>query len=103
MPQELIDQLASLGISGLFFVMWWFERAERSRLSASNAAATQRSDRQAELNDQILNVIRENADAAAALREELRAGFQVQRELLERISRQLDVERMPLWRAPPAV
>lgn len=71
MSPELIEQLPSLGISGLLFVMWWMERQERGRNWNGMQEALKCAAAGADLNEEILKVIRANTEALTALRAEL--------------------------------
>jgi hypothetical protein len=90
MLDEVAKQAVSLGISGLLFVMWWFERQERTRSTSSVQQALQYTSRMSEVNEQLLDVIRANTDALAALREELRTHRMLETDWLSRVSRQLE-------------
>jgi len=90
MLDEIARQAVSLGISGLLFVMWWFERQERTRSSSSVQQALQYTNQVSDVNEQLLNVIRANTDALAALREELRTHRMLETDWLNRVSRQLE-------------
>lgn len=90
MLDEIASQAVSLGISGLLFVMWWFERQERTRNVAGVHQALQYMHQMSEVNEQLLDVIRANTDALAALREELRTHRRLETDWLNRVSRQLE-------------
>ena len=90
MLNEIAKQAVSLGIAGLLFVMWWFERQERTRGAVGAQQALQYTDRMSDVNEQLLDVIRANTDALAALREELRTHRLLETEWLNRVSRQLE-------------
>jgi hypothetical protein len=90
MLDEIAKQAVSLGIAGLLFVMWWFERQERTRGAVGVQQALHYTDRMSEVNEQLLDVIRANTDALAALREELRTHRLLETEWLNRVSRQLE-------------
>ena len=90
MYDMVVKQALSLGISGLLFVMWWFERQERARNMAGTQEALQRGHQIAEINEQLLDVIRANTEALAALREELRTHRRIETDWLNRVSRQLE-------------
>jgi len=90
MVDEIARQAVSLGISGLLFVMWWFERQERTRSAGSVQQALQYTHQLADVNGQLLDVLRANTDALAALREELRTHRLLETEWLNRLSRQLE-------------
>jgi hypothetical protein len=90
MSPEALTQLSSLGISGLLFVMWWLERQERSRSSAGLREAVQHAGQIADVNRNVLDVIRANTEALAALREELRMHRATEAECLTRLTHQLD-------------
>jgi hypothetical protein len=88
--QAVIEQLPSLGVAGLLFVMWWYERQERVR----SGTATQQSQCQAthllDINDHLLDVIRTNTAALAALREEFRTHRETAAAWFDRLGRQLE-------------
>ena len=90
MLDEIAKQAVSLGISGLLFVMWWFERQERTRNALSTQQALQYTNQMCDVNEQLLDVIRANTDALAALREELRTHRMLETDWLNRVSRQLE-------------
>jgi hypothetical protein len=90
MLDEIARQAVSLGISGLLFVMWWFERQERTRNVAGVQQALQHTHQISAVNEQLLDVIRANTDALAALREELRTHRRLETDWLNRVSRQLE-------------
>jgi hypothetical protein len=90
MFDEIARQAVSLGIPGLLFVMWWFERQERTRSAAGVQQALQFTHQMSEVNEQLLDVIRANTDALAALREELRTHRRLETDWLNRVSRQLE-------------
>lgn len=90
MLDEIAKQAVSLGIAGLLFVMWWFERQERTRSTAGVQQALQYTNQISDVNEQLLDVIRTNTDALAALREELRTHRMLETDWLNRVSRQLE-------------
>jgi hypothetical protein len=73
MLDQWMHQLASLGVSGLLFVMWWIERQERTSCQAGLQEALKHTATIAQLNSQLLDVVRSNTEALTGLREELRA------------------------------
>ena len=73
MFEQVVQQLPSLGVSGLLFVMWWIERQERTRSQEGLSEALRHTAAIASLNSQLLDVVRANTEALTALREELRA------------------------------
>lgn len=87
---EILQHLPSLGISGLLFVMWWYERQERARTAAGVQEALKYTSQIADINNHLLDVIRANTDALSALREELRSHRMTETEWLGRLSRQLE-------------
>jgi hypothetical protein len=87
---SVTQQLASFGIAGLLFIMWWHERQERTRSALAANGAAQHATHLADLNEHLLTVVRTNTDALAALREELRSQRVAEAEMLSRISRQLE-------------
>ena len=90
MLDEVLQHLPALGVSGLLFVMWWFERHERLRSQNVTREAASYTIRVLEINDHLLDVIRSNTEALTALREELRAHREAEREWFGRLSRQLE-------------
>ena len=90
MGAEMLPELSSFGIAGLLFVMWWAERQERARTSAGLREALQYAGQIAEVNKNLLDVIRANTEALAALREELRSHRTTEAEWLSRVARRLD-------------
>lgn len=93
---ELLSELPSLGIAGLLFVMWWLERQERARSTDGLRAALEQAGRIADINQNLLDVIRANTEALAALREELRAHRGSETEWLARLTQQLaELARRP--------
>ncbi len=95
MLSELWQQLPTLGVSGLLFVMWWYERAERVRGAGVAQEATSQAGRVREINDHLLDVIRSNTEASIALREELRVHRETETEWMGRLSRQLENLELP--------
>lgn len=89
MPAELLESLGSLGIAGLLFVMWWYERQERSRTGAGLEQAAQQTGRVIEMGQQLLEVVRSNTEAITALRSELRAHRASEADWVHRLSSQL--------------
>lgn len=87
---ELLTQLPSLGISGLLFVMWWVERQERTRGTAGLREALQYAGQVADVNHNLLDVVRANTEALTALREELRSHRATEAEWLTRLTHQLE-------------
>jgi hypothetical protein len=87
---EVLTQLPSLGISGLLFVMWWVERQERTRSTAGLQDALQYAVQVAEVNKNLVDVIRANTEALTALREELRSHRATEAEWLTRLAHQLE-------------
>lgn len=90
MLDPLWQHLPSLGIAGLLFVMWWYERQERVRGAQVTQEGVAHSVRLAEINGRLLDVIRSNTEAFVALREELRMHRETQTEWMGRLSRQLE-------------
>lgn len=95
MLTELWQQLPTLGVSGLLFVMWWFERVERVRSASTAQEATSHAGRVLDINDHLLDVIRSNTEASIALREELRVHRETETEWMNRLSRQLENIELP--------
>lgn len=90
MIDAIATQAASLGISGLLFVMWWYERQERVRNAVKAREARSYADQVADVNDRLLDVIRANTDALAALREELRSSRISETEWRNRLMQRLE-------------
>ncbi|MBW7904569.1 MAG: hypothetical protein LC135_08125 [Phycisphaerae bacterium] len=86
----MLAQLPSLGVSGLLFVMWWFERQERTKGGQQARDAVEYARRTADVSRQLIDVVRANTDALAALREELRSQRGFQTEWLSRLTQQLE-------------
>ena len=87
---DVVAQLPSLGIAGLLFVMWWHERLERVRGRDAQLEATRGAAQLADMNDRLVDVLRENTAALTGLREELRSQRLAQTELLGRICQRLE-------------
>ena len=90
MLDAITTQALSLGISGLLFVMWWYERQERTRSAGNVREALQYMNQISDVNDHLLDVIRANTDALAALREELRSSRISETEWRSHLTQQLD-------------
>jgi hypothetical protein len=90
MLEQITTQLPSLGISGLLFIMWWYERQERTRSASATQEALKYTSQMADVNDHLLDVIRGNTEALSALREELRSHRLTETEWLSRLSRQIE-------------
>jgi hypothetical protein len=90
MIDEVMRQLPSLGVSGLLFVMWWFERADRTRFAAGMKESHESLSQIARINEQLLGVIRSNTAAMTSLQDELRAHRASELEWLKRLSRQVE-------------
>jgi hypothetical protein len=90
MLPEIISQLPSLGIAGLLFVMWWVERQERAGSTAGLREALHHAGQSAEINQNLLDVIRANTEALTALREELRAHRATETQWVTRLTEQLE-------------
>lgn len=88
-PGELFEPFASLGIAGLLFVMWWYERQERHRSGAGMEQAVQQTTRVIEMSQQLLEVVRSNTEAITALRSELRSHRASEADWVHRLSNQL--------------
>jgi len=84
-------QAASLGVAGLLFVMWWYERQERVRTGVAVRDTERYAEQVAEVNTHLLDVIRANTDALAALREELRSSRIAENEWRMRLMQRLEV------------
>jgi len=107
MLEDVARYTLSFGISGLLFVMWWYERKERVQQASDAQRAHDDGQRLAELNGRLLDVIRTNTEALVALREELRWQRQSEPEWTQRLVRQLEqvCERLvgrPRWAARAA-
>lgn len=89
MLDEALKQALSFGISGLLFVMWWFERQERVKSNGGIAEALQYSQQVAEVNERLLEVVKANTEALTGLREELRAR-QIEMDWLTRAAKALE-------------
>lgn len=95
MLEGVWQHLTSFGVAGLLFVMWWYERQERVRNVSTLQHAGCKSERLLEVNEQLLGVIRSNTEAFIALREELRAHRENEREWMSRLSHQLEALEIP--------
>jgi hypothetical protein len=89
MVDEVLKQALSFGISGLLFVMWWFERQERVKNNGGIAEALQYSQQVAEVNERLLEVVKANTEALTGLREELRTR-QIEVDWLTRIAKAME-------------
>ena len=89
MSPELLSQLPSLGVAGFLFGMWWIERQERTRGGTALGEALQYAGQVAEINKHLLDAIRGNTEALAALREELHSHRAWEAEWLTRLTEQL--------------
>jgi len=89
-PEQIVTHVLSLGVSGLLFVMWWFERQERMRNSTAVRDADAYAGRLTQVNEQVLDVLQANTEALVGLREELRTSRAFEREWRERLSRHLE-------------
>ena len=90
MLNAIATQALSLGISGLLFVMWWYERQERTRNATDVREALQYMDQISDVNGHLLDVIRANTEALAALREELRSFRVAEAEWRKHLVQQLE-------------
>lgn len=90
MSPELIAQLPSLGISGLLFVMWWMERADRVKAAESLRDSAQTAAQMVAITDRLLEVIRSNTTALTELRDELRSHRAAEIEWRSKLARQLE-------------
>ena len=90
MLDDVWRHLPSLGVAGLLFVMWWFERHERTRGTSALQEAVSRASQVVEINDHLLDVVRCNTEALIGLREELRSHRETETEWMGRLSRQLE-------------
>ena len=90
MPEEIWTQVLSLGVSGLLFVMWWFERQERARSATAVRELAALGDRMGAVNEQFVGVIQANTEALTALRAEIRSHRIFETDWLERLAKQLD-------------
>ncbi len=91
MLDAVVEQIPSLGIAGLLFVMWWYERQERVRTSRAVEASQSHAAQLIDINDRLLDVIGTNTAALTALREELRSQRETEAEWFARLSHQLEV------------
>lgn len=90
MPPQFPAELASFGIAGLLFVMWWIERQERLKALTTCTDAERYAVQAAEANRSLLDVVRANTEALAALREELRSHRANESEWLGRLMHQIE-------------
>ena len=87
---QILNYAVSLGISGLLFVMWWFERQERTRASATVHDATLLTQHLTGVNDKLLEVIQQNTEALTALRSEIHSHRMFEADWIKRLSLQLE-------------
>ena len=90
MTEAIVQQLPSLGISGLLFVMWWHERQERVRGAGASRDVAEVARLTSDVNRSLMDAVRANTEALAALREELRSHRVAETEMLSRLSRQIE-------------
>jgi hypothetical protein len=90
MLDEVARYALSFGISGLLFVMWWYERKERAQHAVELVQSQENGRRVAELNGRLLDVIQANTEALVALREELRWQRQSEPEWAERLVQRIE-------------
>lgn len=88
--EEILRQAISLGISGLLFVMWWHERAERIQTGNGLADAARDKTALTDVTANLVGVIRSNTEMLSALREELRSHRQSEAQWLGAIFERLD-------------
>ena len=89
MPSELLQQLPSLGIAGVLFVMWWLERQERAKAETGLRDAAAQTARVVAVSEQLLAVVKSNTEALTALRIELHAQRNQTADWMERLTRAL--------------
>lgn len=87
---ELLEQLPSLGVAGLLFVMWWYERAERLRSAQMQLETTSALSRVNQINAHLLDVIQQNTEALVALREALHTHRLQEADWVARLTQQLE-------------
>lgn len=87
MAPDVWSQIPSLGVCGVLFVMWWFERQDRLRSAAAEKQVRAQAADVAALNEHLLNVVRSNTEAMVALRDELRTLREMQMQILGRVER----------------
>ncbi|RMF71780.1 MAG: hypothetical protein D6744_17500 [Planctomycetota bacterium] len=87
---EVAQQAMSLGIAGLLFVMWWYERAERIKSAGAAQKLRGEANRIGELSERLLSVVRANTEALVALRETLHGQHEALREWISRLGQQVD-------------
>lgn len=90
MPTELLTQLSSLGIAGLLFVMWWYERQERVQQLQKLDDADEAEVRVERLSEELLRVVRANTEAITELRAELRAHRASEADWIRRLTQQVE-------------
>jgi hypothetical protein len=90
MWEGLFEQLPSLGVAGLLFVMWWQERQERLRMREHHVKSDCRAESWRDVTTQVLSVIQANTEALTALREELRSQRAADLECFARLTRQIE-------------
>jgi hypothetical protein len=90
----LVSDVASLGMTGLLFVMWWHERLERQRAALLQRDAQSVAEVVSAANARLLDVLQANTAALTSLRDELHSQRQAAGEWLTQVTRQLDeIER----------
>lgn len=90
MIDGLMTHVPSLGIAGLLFVMWWYERQERVRNADGVQESLRCTAQAANVNERLLDVIRANTEALTALREELRSQRESEAQWRMRIAQQIE-------------
>jgi len=91
---QIVGDVASLGMTGLLFVMWWHERLERQRAALLQRDAQSVAEVVTASNARLLDVLQANTAALTSLREELRSQRQAAGECLRQVTQQLDdIER----------
>lgn len=87
---DVLEQLPSLGVAGLLFVMWWYERAERLRSMQAQQETAHALGRVNQINTHLLEVIQQNTEALVALREALHTHRLQEADWVARLTQQLE-------------
>lgn len=64
---QLVSEALKLGISGLFFIMWWMERKDGRKLEDILKEVTQMAQNSLKREEELLRVVKENTQAITKL------------------------------------
>ncbi len=77
---EVIQHYAQYGIAGLFFIMWWIERRDKTKEKESREEMTRVADKSNEIAQeahedrrQMMEVVQQNTAAIVSLSEKIEA------------------------------